>query len=326
MLKRNFDYEQNYEKLQDKVKELKELSANLQFDISGEIEKLEDQMKTIRTEKYARLTPWEKVLLSRHPERPGAREYIEYLCEDWIEMHGDRLFGDDRAIVGGVGSIDGQPITILAHQKGKGTKENVERNFGMPHPEGYRKVQRLLLQAEKFHRPVLNLVDTPGAYPGVGAEERGQAGAIAEVLMTLSGLQVPVISIVTGEGGSGGALALGVGDRLIMLSNSVFSVISAEACASIIFKEAERAEEMASALKLTPEDLINLEIIDEIIEEPVGGAHMDFAGTAEKIAECVRRHLGELMGRDINEILQERYQRIRSIGRYTEGSGEERFE
>lgn len=318
MLKKYFDYEDNYEKLQDKVKELKDLSEQLHFNLDGELEKLQIQMQNIRQVKYGNLSPWEKVLLSRHPERPNAQEYIDFFLDDFIEFHGDRFYGDDSAVIAGVGSFEGCPLTILAHQKGKGTNDKVAHNFGMPHPEGYRKVERLLLQSEKFHRPVLNLIDTPGAFPGVGAEERGQASSIARVLMLLSDLQVPVISIVTGEGGSGGALALGVSDRLLMLSNSVFSVISAEACASIMFKETEKAQEMAAALKITAEDLLKLGIIDEIIEEPVGGAHLDFTTTASNIADCIRKHLTELRTRDINQLMTERYLKIRNIGEFIE--------
>ncbi|NLB53445.1 MAG: acetyl-CoA carboxylase carboxyltransferase subunit alpha [Syntrophomonadaceae bacterium] len=318
MLKKYFDYENNYEKLQDKIKELKKLSEQLDYNLDGEIEKLERQMENIRHSKYRNLSPWEKVLLSRHPERPVVREYIDFLLDDFIEFHGDRLYGDDKAVIAGVGSFEGHALTVLAHQKGKGTNEKIAHHFGMPHPEGYRKVERLLLQSEKFKRPVLNLIDTPGAFPGVGAEERGQASSIARVLMTLSDLKVPVISIVTGEGGSGGALALGVCDRLFMLANSVFSVISAEACASIIFKETEKTQEMAAALKLTAQDLFELGIADGIIPEPVGGAHLDFDATALNIAECIRKNLQELTTVDMNRLLTERYNKIRSIGQYTE--------
>lgn len=318
MLKKYFDYEDNYEKLQDKVKELKDLSEHLQFNLDGEIKKLEIQMENIRHSKYENLSPWEKVLLSRHPERPVAGDYINFLMDDFIEFHGDRFFGDDSAVIAGVGSFEGYAVTVLAHQKGKGTNEKIAHNFGMPHPEGYRKVERLLLQSEKFKRPVINLIDTPGAFPGVGAEERGQASSIARVLMILSDLKVPVLSIVTGEGGSGGALALGVCDRLFMLSNAVFSVISAEACASIIFKETEKAQEMAAALKLTAQDLLELGIADEIIAEPVGGAHLDFEATALDIAKCIRNNLQELTTIDIDRLISERYHKIRSIGQYME--------
>ncbi|MDD2585645.1 MAG: acetyl-CoA carboxylase carboxyltransferase subunit alpha, partial [Syntrophomonadaceae bacterium] len=283
MVKRQFDYEQKYQELLTKVKEIKETASTMNFNLEQEFEVVEKKMESIREEKYRHLTPWERILLTRHPERPTTRDYIEFLCEEWIEVHGDRYFGDDAAIIGGIGLFEGCPVTIIGHQKGKNTPDNLKHNFGMPHPEGYRKVERLILQAEKFKRPVITFIDTPGAYPGVGAEERGQAGAISQVLMTMAGLKVPIIAVVTGEGGSGGALALAVADRLLMLSNAVFSVASAEACASIIWKDVERVEEMAAILKITAEDLLELGIIDEILPEPIGGAHQDFQQMAETI-------------------------------------------
>lgn len=317
MVKRHFDYEDKYADIQDKIKELVELSDSLDFDLESEIEILENRLEAIRDEKYLNLTPWEKVLLARHPERPTTIQYINELCDEWIELHGDRLYGDDRAIVGGIGIFAGIPVTVIGHQRGKDTNENIKRNFGMPHPEGYRKVQRLLTQAEKFGRPLLSFIDTQGAYPGAGAEERGQPLAIAQVLMTLSGLKVPVITTVIGEGGSGGALALGVSDRMLMLSNAVFSVASAETCASILHKDASRAEEMATLLKLTAADLRDLNIIDEIIPEPVGGAHADPGETIGRVKEAVLRHLNEIsdQGRDLPGL---RYQRLRRIGLYHE--------
>ncbi len=318
MVKRHFDYEEKYKNLQGKFEELQELSKNLQFDLTNEFKLMEKKMKDIRDNKYQNLTAWEKILLSRHQERPTVRDYIEFIFDDWIEMHGDRCYGDDRAVIGGIASLKGIPVTVLGHQKGRGTNENLHTNFGMPHPEGYRKVERLILQAEKFKRPVLTLIDTPGAYPGVGAEERGQAGAIAQVLMTLCSLKVPIISAVTGEGGSGGALALAVCDRLLMLSNSVFSVASAEACASIIWKDAGRAEEMASALKLTAQDIKDLGIADEIIEEPMGGAHKDFETMAKKLEESLVSNLKELLALESHELNEQRYKRLRQIGRFQE--------
>ncbi len=318
MVKRHFDYEEKYKNLQGKFEELQELSRNLQFDLTDEFKLMEEKMKDIRDNKYQNLTPWEKILLSRHLERPTVRDYIQFIFDDWIELHGDRTYGDDRAVIGGIANFRGIPVTVLGHQKGRGTNENLENNFGMPHPEGYRKVERLILQAEKFKRPVLTFIDTPGAYPGVGAEERGQAGAIARVLMTLSSLKVPIISTVTGEGGSGGALALAVCDRLLMLSNSVFSVASAEACASIIWKDAGRAEEMAAALKLTARDIKELGVADEIIEEPMGGAHKDFEATAKNLQDRLCRNLKELLALESQELIQQRYTRLRQIGRFQE--------
>lgn len=320
MVKRQFDYEQKYQDLLSRVTELKDLSSAMHFNLENEFEVIEKKMENIRQDKYQNLTPWERILLTRHPERPTTRDFIEYLCNDWIELHGDRYFSDDSAIIGGIGSFDGRPVTILGHQKGKDTNDNLKHNFGMPHPEGYRKVERLLRQAEKFNRPVITFIDTPGAYPGVGAEERGQAGAISRVLMTMSGLKVPVIAVVTGEGGSGGALALAVADRLLMLSNAVFSVASAEACASIIWKDTDRVEEMASILKITASDLLELEIIDEIIDEPIGGAHKDFHLTAENIRMSLIKNLQQIADKDRQILVEERYNKLRKIGRFKNGN------
>lgn len=316
MIRRQFDFEQKYQDFMSKIDQLKDQAEGLDFDLQKELVDLEARMSGIRETKYQNLSAWEKVLLARHPERPGAADYIEFLCDSWIELHGDRLFADDQAIVGGIGIFEGQPVTIIGHRKGKNTRDNVRCNFGMPQPEGYRKVYRLLQQAEKFGRPVITFIDTPGAYPGIGAEERGQAWAISNLLMTLSSLRVPVIAIVIGEGGSGGALALAVGDRLLMLSNAVFSVASPEACASILWKTPDKAEEMAAVLKITATDLLGLRIIDGIIDEPVGGANQDFEVTANRIKESLQRELGILTGLDIDELLKERYERLRALGKH----------
>ncbi len=316
MVKRQFDYEQKVQEIREKLEELNNLSSNMEFDLSQEIESLEEKIENNRERRYKNLSPWEKVLLSRHPERPNSNDYIRYFCEEWIELHGDRYFGDDNTVIGGIGRFNGQAVTILGYRKGKDTRENLQYNFGMPHPEGYRKIQRLLLQAEKFQRPVITLIDTPGAYPGIGAEERGQAWAISQVLMTLSALEVPVIAVVSGEGGSGGALALAVADRLLMLSNAVFSVASPEACASILWKDLERVEDMAKAMKITAHDLQRLGIVDEIIEEPLGGAHLNFPEMAEKLKKSLQKHLGEIMSQDSGELLEERYQKLRKIGEF----------
>ncbi len=318
MVKRQFDYDKKYHDFQEKIQELKSLSETMKFDLSEEFKILEDKMKDIRDEKYKNLSPWEKILLVRNPERPTNYDYIKFICDDWVELHGDRLFGDDKAIIGGIGSFEGQPVTVLGHQRGKNTKDNLHRNFGMPHPEGYRKIHRLLLQAEKFNRPVLNLIDTQGAYPGIGAEERGQAWSISKVLMTLAHLRVPVVSVVTGEGGSGGALALAVSDRLIMLSNAVFSIASAEACASILWKDIKRVEESAAAMKITAQDLYHLNIVDEIIEEPVGGAQQDFETTANNLKNSIRIVFKEIIDKNRDELLEERYDKLRKIGEFKE--------
>jgi acetyl-CoA carboxylase carboxyl transferase subunit alpha len=318
MIKRQFDYEDKYQKLQEKMQELLDLSETMQLDLSNEVDILNSKMEQIREDKYLNLTPWEKVLLSRHIERPTSRDYIEALCDEWIELHGDRYFGDDPAIIGGIAEFNGMAVTVIGHQKGKDTKDQLLHNFGMPNPEGYRKVQRLLLQAEKFKRPVICFIDTPGAYPGVGAEERGQAWAIAQVLMTLSALKVPVVSVVIGEGGSGGALALGVADRLLMLSNAVFSVASPEACASILWKDLDRVEEMANALKITASDLLDLGIADEIIGEPIGGAHLDFAATAERLRKSLQTNMAFLIGQNPITLVEQRYEKVRKIAKLNE--------
>jgi len=313
-MKRQFDYENKYETLKQKLSELRDASLNLDLNLTAELKELEKRMESLRAEKYQQLNPWEKVLLVRHPQRPTTKEYIELLCDDWIELHGDRLFSDDRAILAGIGSFQGIPVTIIGNQKGNNMDDNIRHNFGMAHPEGYRKVLRLLQQAEKFKRPVLTFVDTSGAYPGVGAEERGQAWAIANVLQTLSVLKVPVIAIITGEGGSGGALALAVADRLIMFSHAVFSVASCEACASILWRDLEKVEEMASALKITAQDLLHYGIIDEIIDEPPGGAQKDINEMVNQLRRAISKHLNELLPLNPEEILRLRYQKLRNVG------------
>lgn len=318
MIKRQFDYEEKYQQLQDKMQELLNLSETMQLDLSSEVDILNNRMERIREDKYLHLTPWEKVLLSRHSERPTSRDYIDYLCDEWIELHGDRYFGDDTAIIGGIAYFNGHAVTVIGHQKGKDTNDQLLHNFGMPNPEGYRKVQRLLLQASKFKRPVICFVDTPGAYPGIEAEARGQAWAISQTLMTLAEITVPVISIVIGEGGSGGALALGVADRLLMLSNTIFSVVSPEACASILCKDLDRTEEMANALKMTAYDLLELDIVDEIIAEPIGGAHLDFAATAESIKDSLQKHLAFLITQNPIDLVERRYEKLRKIGSLSE--------
>jgi len=316
MIRRQFDFEQKYQDFMSKLDQLKDQAEGMDFDLQKEMVELESRMSGIRAAKYQNLSAWERVLLSRHIDRPGTVDYIDYLCESWIELHGDRLFADDQAIVGAIGMFEGRPLTIIGHRKGRSTRDNVRYNFGMPQPEGYRKVHRLLLQAEKFGRPVITFIDTPGAYPGIGAEERGQAWAISDLLMTLSSLRVPVIAIVIGEGGSGGALALAVGDRLLMLSNAVFSVASPEACASILWKTPDKAEEMAEVLKITAPDLLEQKIIDGIIEEPVGGANQDFETTAKLIKEALKRELDILMQQNIDDLINLRYARIRSLGKH----------
>lgn len=258
------------------------------------------------------------VKLARHTKRPTTLDYIRYIITDFLELHGDRRFSDDPAIVGGIGFLEKIPITIIGHQKGRNVKENVRRNFGMAHPEGYRKAMRLMEEAERFGRPVINLIDTPGAYPGIGAEERGQAEAIAYNLYKMSALKTPIISVITGEGGSGGALALGVADRVYMLSNTIYSVISPEGCASILWRDAGKSDEAAEALKLTARNLLRFRIIDEIIEEPESGAHEDHESTAKRLKNTLISGLNELLHLDVELLLEQRYMKYRRIGVFTE--------
>ena len=313
-MKRKFDFEKHYNVLLQGVNQLKDQAEQLNFNLEQELQGLEAKMEILRKTKYAELTPWEKTLLSRHIERPGTIDFIQRLFTDWTELHGDRLYGDDPAILGGIARLNDLPVTVIGHQKGKNVKDNMRMNYGMPNPEGYRKTLRLIQQAEKFKRPVIMFIDTPGAHPGVGAEERGQAWAISQLLMVCAYIRVPIISIITGEGGSGGALALAVGDRLYMLKHAIFSVASPEACASIIWKDPERAPEMAEQLKITAEDLLKFEIIDGIIEEPIGGAHTDPDATAELVKSVIVSSLQTLIPLDETTLLEQRYQRLRKIG------------
>lgn len=262
---------------------------------------------------YGRLEPGDKVYLARHPMRPNATCYIEMLFNDFVEMHGDRLYRDDQSIVGGIGLFQQIPVTIIAQVKGKTLEENVKHNFGMPHPEGYRKVLRLAKQAEKFNRPIITLIDTPGAYPGIGAEERGQASAIASCLMTFMELTVPIIAVVIGEGGSGGALALGVADRVLMLEHSIYSVLSPEGFASILWKDASRSKEAAKLMKLTAQDLHQFSVIDTVIEEPVGGIHTDVEFVMKKLKKVLQTELKQLIQQEKTLLLQQRYQKYRKM-------------
>jgi acetyl-CoA carboxylase carboxyl transferase subunit alpha len=322
MIKYYLEFEKPIEELEMKIEELKRLSDGKDINIAGEVKKLEKKIKDLRSDIFLKLTPWQKTLLARHPDRPYTLDYVDLIAEDFIELHGDRRFADDKAIVGGLAKIRGNPVVIIGHQKGRGTKERILRNFGQPHPEGYRKALRLMEFAEKFRRPVITMIDTPGAYPGIGAEERGQAEAIAYNLMQMSRLRVPIIAIVIGEGGSGGALALGVSDRLYMLEHSVYSVISPEGCAAILWKknEEQNSDEIksraAEALKLTAQDLLEFKIIDDIIREPVGGAHRGVEQTARSIADKIVESLEELKTRTAGKLVEERYKRLRRIGSY----------
>ncbi len=282
--------------------------------VQEEVRKLKARLAQVETDLYRNLTPWQRTQIARHPQRPSVLDYVNVLCHDFIELHGDRAFADDRAIVGGFARVGGRSVLVIGHQKGKTLKERMQRNFGMPNPEGYRKALRLMKLAEKFRRPILTFIDTPGAYPGIGAEERGQAEAIARNLLVMSRLTVPIVSIVIGEGGSGGALALGVADRVLMLEHAIYSVISPEGCAAILWDDPAKAPEAAAALKMTASDLLALGIIDEVIPEPVGGAHRDPQIMAERVAKGLSSHLTQLEELPANELLARRDEKYRKMG------------
>ncbi len=325
MIRSYLEFEKPIEDLETKIEELKRLSDGQDINLGGEVKKLEKKVRDMRTDIFSKLTPWQKTLLARHPDRPYTLDYIPLITEEFIELHGDRRFADDKAVVGGLARIKGRPVVVIGQQKGRGTKERIRRNFGQPHPEGYRKALRLMELAERFKRPVVTFVDTQGAFPGLGAEERGQAEAIAMNLMRMSRLGTPIISVVIGEGGSGGALALSVADRLYMLEHAVYSVISPEGCAAILWrKNGELGQEdfskAADALKLTAQDLLKFRIIDEIIPEPVGGAHRDVEQTARNIADTVAAAIEELGQKNTGKLLDDRYKRLRKIGGFAAGS------
>lgn len=303
--------------LRAKIEELKTLTVEANIDFSDEINKLEEKFASLQTEIYSNLEPWDRVQIARHAMRPTTLEYVKEIFSDFIELHGDRNYGDDEALVGGIASIDGQAVTIVGHQRGRGTKENIRRNFGMPHPEGYRKALRLMKQAEKFNRPIISFVDTKGAYPGKAAEERGQSEAIARNLVEMAGLKVPVISIVIGEGGSGGALGISVANQIYMLENSTFSVISPEGAASILWKDAALAKEAAEAMRITAPNLKEIGIIDNIIQEIPGGAHKDLEKQAEYVKVAIRKALAELKPMSEEQLIEQRYEKFREIGEFS---------
>ncbi|WP_400242766.1 acetyl-CoA carboxylase carboxyl transferase subunit alpha [Niallia sp. JL1B1071] len=310
------DFDKPINELKDKIKELKDFSEHANVDLSTEIEKLEIRLKKLEKDVYDNMKPWDRVQIARHPNRPTTLDYISCLFTDFIELHGDRGFGDDEAIVGGIAKYKGLPVTIVGHQRGKDTKENIRRNFGMPHPEGYRKALRLMKQADKFNRPIICFIDTKGAYPGKAAEERGQSEAIAKNLFEMASMQVPIVCIVIGEGGSGGALALGVGNHIHMLENSTYSVITPEGAASILWKDAGQAKQAAEKMKITAPDLKELGIIDSIIKEVKGGAHHDIKEQAEQIDEVLYTSLKELKGMTKEELVNHRYAKFKNIGAY----------
>jgi acetyl-CoA carboxylase carboxyl transferase subunit alpha len=308
------DFEKPVADLDKRIEELRNFSYHPQPKVAEEIAGLQKQLQKTLTKVYGNLTRWQRIQLSRHFNRPTFLDYVEHLFTDFLEFHGDRKFGDDPAIVGGMAHYQGNPLMVLGHQKGRTVKEKMARNFGMPNPEGYRKALRLMKLAEQFEKPLITMIDTPGAYPGQGAEERGQSMAIAENLQAMATLAVPIISVIIGEGGSGGALALGVGDRLLMLENAAYSVISPEGCAAILWKSEGEKERAAEALKGTAADLHELGVIDEVLPEPLGGAHRDAAGMAETLSRALARHLSELRALSLGDLRRKRYEKYRRMG------------
>ena len=311
-------FEEPVVQLRNKIQELKEFTASADVDLTSEIQQLEARLVKLEKDIYENMQPWDRVQVARHPERPTTLDYIRDIFQDFIELHGDRSYGDDAAIVGGIASFKGKAITIIGHQRGRDTKENIRRNFGMPHPEGYRKALRLMKQAEKFGRPIICFIDTKGAYPGKAAEERGQSEAIARNLFEMAGLKVPVISVVIGEGGSGGALALGLANHIHMLENSTYSVISPEGAASILWKDAALAQKAAEAMKITAPDLKAMGIVDEIIPEALGGAHRDPKQQAVYMSETLERSISELTKLNAEQLVDARYEKFKAIGEFTE--------
>ena len=312
------DFEQPIVELEEKLEELRRVGTDNEIDIKKEIDRLQEKSLSLTESIFAKLSDWQISKLSRHPKRPYSLDYIDGVVDGFIELHGDRHYADDSAIVGGMARLDGLPVMVIGHQKGRDTKEKLKRNFGMPMPEGYRKALRLMHMAERFNLPIITFIDTPGAYPGVGAEERGQSEAIAKNLFEMSKLKTPIISIVIGEGGSGGALALGVCDKLFLLKYSTYSVISPEGCASILWKSAEKASQAAEAMAITSSKLLANGLIDGVIEEPLGGAHRDLAFMKSQIKSLLLKEVDELNMKSIDELLSERYQRLMSYGKFTE--------
>jgi acetyl-CoA carboxylase carboxyl transferase subunit alpha len=312
------DFEQPVYELERKIEDLKAFAAREGLNLDNETRTLIERLEKVKKELFNNLTPWQRVQIARHPKRPYTLDYVNGIMTDFCELHGDRTYGDDKAIVGGMARIDGQKVIVFGHQKGRDTKENLMRNFGSAHPEGYRKCLRLVKLAEKFGIPIISFIDTPGAYPGIGAEERGQAQAIADNIYQMIEIKVPIVVVVIGEGGSGGALGIGVGDRILMLGNAYYSVISPEGCAAILWKDRTKAPEAAGALKLCPEDLLSMGIIDEIIKEPPGGAHREYEGTFAVLKSSIKRHLAELVLLNPDELVGRRYKKFRSIGVFAE--------
>jgi len=312
------EFERSIVELEYQIESLKQFSSGENIDIAVQIESLEKRLDEEKKRVFSNLTPWQRIQMARHPLRPRTLDYVERIAEDFIELHGDRRFGDDKAVVGGFATVDGRPIMLVGHQKGHNADENVQRNFGMPHPEGYRKGIRLMRVAEKFGLPVVSFLDTPAAYPGTGAEERGQGEAIAFNLRQMARLRTPIVVVVVGEGGSGGALAFGAGDRIYMLEYSIYSVCPPEACASILWRDAGKAEQAAVALKMTATDLLEQGIIDGIIPEPLGGAHRDPDETARRVKTKLCEAIDELEAIEVTKLVAARYEKFRNIGRFAD--------
>jgi acetyl-CoA carboxylase carboxyl transferase subunit alpha len=310
------EFEKPLLELENRIAELR--ASEEPLEARDEIAKLEERLARQQQRVYSGLTAWQRAQIARHPKRPHTLDLINLLLEDWVELHGDRVFGDDKAIVGGLATFDGEPVVLIGHQKGRDTRENIARNFGMPHPEGYRKALRLMQFAAKFGKPIITFIDTPGAYPGLGAEERGQAEAIARNLREMAGLPTAVICVVTGEGGSGGALAIGVGNRVLMLEHAIYSVISPEGCAAILWGDAAKAPEAAELMRVTAPDLLKLGVIDAIVPEPVGGAHRNWEATAASLRVALRDQLWQLKSKSEAELIEERHEKFRRIGVFEE--------
>lgn len=311
------EFEKPIREIEEKIEKLSAAATSGKASSQNDIRKLRAKLAQVEHELYKNLTPWQRTQLARHPQRPSTLDYINELTREFLELHGDRVFGDDRAIVGGFARFNDRPVMIIGHQKGKTLKERMQRNFGMPNPEGYRKALRLMRMAEKFNRPIMTFIDTPGAYPGIGAEERGQAEAIARNLFVMSRLTVPIIAVVIGEGGSGGALALGVADRVLMLEHSVYSVISPEGCAAILWDNPEKIPDAAAALKMTANDLFELGVIDTIVPEPVGGAHREPRTVCDLVGKALTNQLFDLLDLPVEQLLAQREQKYRKMGAVT---------
>jgi acetyl-CoA carboxylase carboxyl transferase subunit alpha len=312
------DFEQPIAELEAKIEELRFVGDDSEININEEVARLRGKSESLTKSIFAKLSAWQVAQVARHPMRPYTQDYLDLIAPDFQELHGDRMYADDPAIIGGIGRIDGRPIMFIGHQKGRDTKERVRRNYGMPKPEGYRKAQRLMRMAQKFSLPIVTLIDTPGAYPGVGAEERGQSEAIAYSLYLMAGLKTPIISVVIGEGGSGGALAIGVGDRLLMLQYGIYSVISPEGCASILWKSADKAEDAAEAMRITARSLSEYGLVDEVLPEPLGGAHRNPQESADVLRNALLKNLEELDKLSVDQLLENRQRRLASFGQFKE--------